>query len=258
VARTRTRTRARARAREASWRSRLRSATILNVSEHPRCAASLHAGKQCRAVAIDGTEFCQYHGGLVGDHGAEALKRGDHLPAPRTHVEQAAVVAEEAMATTESGNGTGTVDPSLVRPRLAEAAAASLEDIRRVLLETATGANKNLWATINCKHCGRAGRYEITVPDNKVRLDAIQALLQESLGRPGQAEAQPVPALPASVEQVRKLSWDQMTLVFASQFADEIGSVVARGDGLLRERLDSLGPDERHILREALAEPELI
>jgi hypothetical protein len=28
------------------------------------------------------------------------------------------------------------------------------------------------------KHCGRAGRYEITVPDNKVRLDAIQALLQ--------------------------------------------------------------------------------
>jgi hypothetical protein len=43
-----------------------------------------------------------------------------------------------------------------------------------VLLETATGANKNVWATINCKHCGRAGRSEITVPDNKVRLDAIR------------------------------------------------------------------------------------
>jgi hypothetical protein len=76
-----------------------------------------------------------------------------------------------------------------VRPRLAEAAAASLDDIRRVLLETATGANRNLWATINCKHCGRAGRYEITVPDSKVRLDAIQALLHEWLGRPGQADA---------------------------------------------------------------------
>ena len=38
------------------------------------------------------------------------------------------------------------------------------------VLETATGANKQLWATITCKHCDRAGRYEITVPDNKVRL----------------------------------------------------------------------------------------
>jgi hypothetical protein len=75
------------------------------------------------------------------------------------------VVAEEVVPAT--GNGTGTVDPASVRPRLAEAAAESLEDIRRVLLETATGANRNLWATINCKHCDRAGRYEITVPDNK-------------------------------------------------------------------------------------------
>src|SRR5262249_62389296 len=109
----------------------------------------------------------------------------------------------------------------------------------------------------NCKHCGRAGRYEITVPDNKVRLDAIQALLHESLGRPGQAEAQPSSVLPATAEQVRKLSWDQMTLVFATQFADELGSVAADGDGLLRQRLASLGPAERRILREALAEPEL-
>src|SRR5262249_8728935 len=73
---------------------------------------------------------------------------------------------------------------------------------RRVLLETATGANRNLWATINCKHRGRAGRYEITVPENKVRLGAIQALLHESLGRPGEAEAEPIPS-PATAEQVR-------------------------------------------------------
>ena len=104
--------------------------------------------------------------------------------------------------TTTTSNGGGIVDPASVRPRLAEAAAASLEDIRRVLLETATGANRQLWATISCKHCNRAGRYEITVPDNKVRLDAIQALLHESLGRPGQAEAHAAPQLPRTVEQV--------------------------------------------------------
>jgi hypothetical protein len=150
-------------------------------------------------------------------------------------VVQEPVIAEAVEVT---GNGGATVDPASVRPRLAEAAAASVEEIRRVLLETATGANKNLWATISCKHCGRTGRYEITVPDNKVRLDAIQALLHESLGRPGQAETPPAPALPATVEQVRRLSWDQMTVVFATQFAGEVAAVVkGGGDDLLRERL---------------------
>jgi hypothetical protein len=227
------------------------------MSEHLRCAALLHDGKHCRSIAIDGTEFCQHHGSLVDEHGAEALTSGAHLPVRRKRVVQAAVVAEEAVAV--SGNGVSAADPASVRPRLAEAAAESVDEIRRVLLETVTGANRNLWATISCKHCGRAGRYEITVPDNKVRLDAIQALLHESLGRPGQAEAPPAPALPATVEQVRKLSWDQMTLVFATQFADEIGAVMqGDGDAILRDRLAALGSDERRRLRETLAAPELV
>jgi hypothetical protein len=215
----------------------------------------LQGGKQCRSVAIQGTEFCQHHGALVAEHGDDALKRGDHLPARRERVVQEPVVAEVIDLTTT--NGASTLDPASVRPRLAEAAAASLEDIRRVLLETATGANRNLWATISCKHCGRAGRYEITVPDNKVRLDAIQALLHESLGRPGQADARPAPALPATAEQVRKLSWHQMTLIFVTQFANEIAAVM-RGDGdaALRDRLAALGPDERRRLRETLTDLE--
>jgi hypothetical protein len=227
------------------------------MSEHPRCAALLHGGKHRHSIAIDGTEFCQHHGSLVDEHGAEALKSGAHLPVRRKRVVEAAVVAEEAVAV--SGNGVSAADPASVRPRLAEAAAESVDEIRRVLLEPATGANKNLWATISCKHCGRAGRYEVSVPDNKVRLDAIQALLHESLGRPGQAEAQPAPALPASAEQVRKLSWDQLTLVFATQFAGEIAAVAnGGGSALLRRRLSALSGDERRVLREALSEPELV
>jgi hypothetical protein len=226
------------------------------VSEHLRCAALLHGGKQCRSVAVTGTEFCKHHTTVGAEHGAEAVKRGEHLPVRRKRVAQAAVMAEVGMPPTS--NGGGMVDPSTLRPRLAEAAAESLDDIRRVLLETATGANRNLWATISCKHCGRAGRYEVTVPDNKVRLDAIQALLHESLGRPGQAEAQPTLALPATAEQVRRLSWDQLTLVFTNQFASKIPAVVS-GDGgsLLRERLAALSSDERRVLREALRESEL-
>src|SRR5262245_26944117 len=97
-----------------------------------------------------------------------------------------------------------------------------------------------MWATIGCKHCGRAGRYEVTVPDNKVRLDAVQALLHEALGRPGQAEAQPTPSLPNAAHEVRSMTWDQMTLVFATQFASEIEAVSIYGNGLLMERLARL------------------
>jgi hypothetical protein len=162
-------------------------------------------------------------------------------------------VTAEGVAPTATGNG--AADPASVRPRLAEAAAASLEDILRVLLETATGANKQLWATITCKHCSRAGRYEITVPDNKVRLDAVQALLHESLGRPAQAEAQTAaPAFPRTAEQARSLSWEQATLVFATHFAEEITSLVSDGDELLQTRLASLGEQERRVLRQALDE----
>jgi hypothetical protein len=52
--------------------------------------------------------------------------------------------------------------------------------------------------TVSCKHCARSGRYEIVVPDNKVRVDAIQALLHEALGRPAQAEEPRVSRVPDS------------------------------------------------------------
>jgi hypothetical protein len=224
------------------------------VSEHPRCAAVLQGGERCRSVAVTGSDFCQHHDAVAAAHGAEVVKLGNHLPTPRKRLVQAPVEAELAAMPATSN---GVADPASVRPRLAEAAAASVEDIRRVLVETATGANKQLWATISCKHCARAGRYEITVPDNKVRLDAVQALLHEALGRPGQAEPQPAPAFPRTAEEARNLSWDELTLVFATYFADEISAVVGSGDELLRTRLASLSKDERRVLREALLEPEL-
>jgi hypothetical protein len=49
-----------------------------------------------------------------------------------------------------------------------------------------------------------------------------------------------------------------MNLVFATQFATEIASVAASGDGLLRQRLAGLSPDERRASREALVRAELV
>jgi hypothetical protein len=66
----------------------------------------------------------------------------------------------------------------------------------------------------------------------------VQALLHEALWRPGQAEAQLAPSLPRTVE--------------------EVSAVMDGGDRLLRQRLSELDPDERRLLREALADPALI
>jgi hypothetical protein len=126
----------------------------------------LQGGARCRSVAVTGEEFCQHHLGLVPTHGAAALKQGEHLPRRKLRVVQKPALAETTETMPSAGEAT-IVDPASVRPRLAEAAAASIDDIRRVLVETATGANKQVWVTINCKHCDRAGRYEIVVPDNR-------------------------------------------------------------------------------------------
>jgi hypothetical protein len=97
----------------------------------------------------------------------------------------------------------------------------AIEDIRRVLVETATGANKQVWATVTCKHCERQGRYEVVLPDYRVRLDAVEAL-----------QAHVVAEFAGELEALRD------------------GNIEA----LLRERLASLGEDERRVLREALAD----
>jgi hypothetical protein len=184
-------------------------------------APALRGVKRCRSVATSDTCFCDHHSALAAQHGAETVKQGERLPKRRNRV-QPAVVAEAVVTTT--GNGRA----------------------RRVLLDTATGANKQLWATITCKHCSKPGRYEITVPDNKVRLDAIQALLHESLGRPPSRQRRSLP----------RLCRDQLTLVFATQFAGGIPTVFnGSGNEHPRHRLAHLSSDdERKLLRQALDE----
>jgi hypothetical protein len=78
------------------------------VSEHLRCAALLHAGKRCRSVAVEGTEFCRHHNVVAVEHGAEAVKRGKHLPARRKRHVQAPITAEAAAPTTIAN---GVADP---------------------------------------------------------------------------------------------------------------------------------------------------
>jgi hypothetical protein len=151
----------------------------------------------------------------------------------------------------------GSRDPATVRPRLAEAAAEGLEGIRKTLLDAATGAVRDHWITFECGDCGSRRRVEVPVPDVRARVAAIELLLRKGLGRPPQAEEAPAPRLPASVGAVAQMTWDDLQILGATMFADEIASVSSgEGDAAVRARMASLSPHQRALLGEALSEPE--
>jgi hypothetical protein len=168
------------------------------------------------------------------------------------------IVPLEEAVVVETTTGNGVIDPATVRPRLAEAAAEGLEGIRKTLIDAATGAVRDHWVTFECSDCGKRKRVEIPVPDVRAPVAAIELLLREGLGRPPQAEETPALRMPATAAAVTAMSWKDLEILGATLFADEIASVADGGNTLLGERLASLGPDKRRVLREALAEAELV
>jgi hypothetical protein len=166
------------------------------------------------------------------------------------------VAADGPVEEVDAASRNGSRDPATVRPRLAEAAAEGLEGIRKTLLDAATGAVRDHWITFECGECGSRKRVEVLVPDVRARVAAIELLLREGLGRPPQAEEVPVAQLPTNVCAVTKMSWDELQILGATLFADEIASILrGEGDATLRERLTSLSARQRAVLREAMGEP---
>jgi hypothetical protein len=228
--------------------SRVRNHLLMPFAQ---CAALVRSGSKCRSAAVTGSPFCSHHAGLVKEIGEERVRSGDH---PRR---QKAGTAEPLVAEIESTpqSANGHADPAQVRPRLAEAAAASLDDISSALLDAALGATREMWVTTACSGCGKKQRVEVKIPDVRSRVAAIELLLREGLGRPPQAEEAASPRLPRTAEAIEKLSWDDMQAIFVAQFASEISEVTERGaEVLLRERVAALDEGQRRVLRDALAE----
>jgi hypothetical protein len=121
----------------------------------PRCAALLRDGQACDRTVVEGSEFCVHHDRLLVEHGADALKQG--LPRRkqtrgRWQPTIIAVSADESAVSSEgpASSDRRSADPSTVRPRLTEAAAENVDDIRRTLLEAATSASKPAWVEFAC------------------------------------------------------------------------------------------------------------
>jgi len=141
-----------------------------------------------------------------------------------------------------------------VSPRLAQATAESLAEIQEALLDAALGATGEHWESFACPDCGRKHRAQVDVPDLRARISAVEVLLREGLGRPGQAEEVPATLrLPASVAAVERMSWQSLQALAGTFVLDELAATEQRGgEALLRERVASLSEGERRVLREAL------
>jgi hypothetical protein len=182
----------------------------------PRCAALLRDGRACERTVVEGSEFCVHHDRLLAEHGAEALKQGLPRRKQARSSWQPTIVTTSSDETEASSNGLTAherraVDPATVRPRLAEAAAQSVEDIQRTLLDAATSASKPAWVEFECSDCGKRKRVEVPVPDVRARVAAIELLLRQGLGRPGQAEEPPaLPRIPETKAEIEALGWEEL------------------------------------------------
>src|SRR4051794_13145083 len=206
------------------------------------CVGKLRDGSACRSVATEGP-YCRYHA-----RASDELGSVDAPPLKRRNARERIPVLVESDPLELVPRSSDS--PMAVRPALALTASEEVETIRRVLLEAATSGSRESWATCTCPECGKSFRQEVAVPDHGARIKAIETLLREGLGRVGEAEVQP-PAL-SSVADVKSLSWDELNLVFATEFAPLIQTVVEDGDDALRGELTKLEPESRGILARVL------
>ncbi len=211
------------------------------------CSAKLRDGSLCRSVAtID--DLCAHHSQLAEELGRETIVDGGHAKRRNARARLPVIAESEQLELTARSPST----PAAVRPALALTAAEEVETIRRVLLEAATSTSRETWATCTCPECGKGFRQEISVPDHGARIKAVETLLREGLGRVGEPEVVE-PKIPKSIAEVQALSWNELSLIFATTYAPAIRAVVDHGDESLRTELQSWEPESRAALSRALS-----
>jgi hypothetical protein len=208
-------------------------------------------------AATPESSFCRRHESLAEKWGEERVMSGDYPgDAPRklsAMVVESEPTAELVLVNADGDGGAGV--PAAIRPALARLAADNLSELQRTLLEAALSATTTRWGTVRCEGCGVKSRVELPAPDVRSRLQAIQLLLSESLGRAPSAPEVTTPTMPRTAAEVQRMSWSELQYVFALTYADELAEATRLGGReALRAKLASLSEGERSVLREALAQ----
>ena len=176
---------------------------------------------------------CRHHERLAAELGEDAVRSGRYPRRRNPRLETPISIEETRTSITNCA-----ITPAEVRPLLAQATAASLDEIQAALLDAAVGATRESWTTFTCPDCGKKHRAQVLVPDVRARVGVIEVLLREGLGRPAQAEETADPQLPENVNAVARMSWDDTQQLATVLLVDEIESVLTQGGReALREKL---------------------
>jgi hypothetical protein len=134
------------------------------VASYGQCQANLRDGRRCRVVIeTAGAEFCPHHLRLVGEYGAQTVRKG-------------------AVPKRRSGSA------------VARAAAAAIITTGPELTPTAIASENIL--TVECPCCGVGSRVVDSVAEVSARFGAIELLLREALGRPPHVDEPCLPLKP--------------------------------------------------------------
>jgi hypothetical protein len=179
------------------------------------------------------------------------------LEEPTRATETATMTMMEPPLTTitDPPSPASNADPTAVRPALAQLAADNLSELQRSVLEAALSATRPVWMTFTCGSCGTSSRVEAPVPDTRARLQAVELLLREGLGRPAQVDEPHLPALPTTAARIRELGWDDLVALATALQLDDIETTITTGGvEALRARVARLTSDQRQMLRDALTD----
>lgn len=227
------------------------------------CAAKRRDGRPCGMFVEEPSAlFCVHHARLAERWGNDRVREGK-IPKQRGRRQQRPVLTLESrqpeQPTPELVEAEvvevvrKAIGPDEVRPKLAAAAAENLDDLQKALLETALGALHEHTVTLTCPDCGMTSRHQVATPDPRARLQAMDLLFREGLGRAPQSEPAPQQSLPDTPEKIKRMGWQEMEQLAARLELDSLKSALDAGaEKSLRAGIEKLTSAQRELLEKAL------
>lgn len=140
--------------------------------------------------------------------------------------------------------------PAQVHPRLAEAAAASIDDLQAALLDAALGATREHWITTTCTECSHKQRSGRSVEGRSDRASSARGSRASATGGGGSVAAHAPHRRGGREARLGGHADDLCESVRERDRSRDRGG----GQALLRERVSALDQGQLLVLREALDE----
>ncbi len=109
-----------------------------------------------------------------------------------------------------------------LRERISEHLDAVEDEAIVTLIKESLSAEKEVWATVKCKHCSREGKYTVPVPNWRERAQVLQILADQSKGKPAEEKRVVVDITARRLEDLRSLSDRELAEILDAEILPEL------------------------------------